>query len=244
MTTSHDFGPQLKAMRERRGITLESISVSTKIGFSLLDGLERSDASHWPKGIFRRAFFRDYAAAIGAPVEDMLAEFLRLFPEDGSAATDDDAATLRMTLATVRSPVRRRVTRIIAGLADAAIVVLLGVAAAWWLAVNHTTGVAAVGLLYYPLTTGLLGRSLAMSWVHESRAANRTWRAAPVRARVEQPAPTIQAVSEPVREEGRPAGFQRDRRTGVDRRRAGRLLHDADTAPITGVFGLRKGSAA
>ena len=41
-------------MRERRGITLEAIAETTKIALPLLESLERSDVSHWPKGIFRR----------------------------------------------------------------------------------------------------------------------------------------------------------------------------------------------
>ena len=80
MTTSHEFGARLKRIRERRGITLEAIAETTKIGLPLLSALERDDVSRWPHGIYRRAFFRDYAAAIDAPVDDMLAEFMRLFP--------------------------------------------------------------------------------------------------------------------------------------------------------------------
>ena len=244
MMTSHDFGPHLKARREQRGITLESISDATKIGVPLLAGLERSDVSHWPKGIFRRAFFRDYAAAIGVPVDDMLAEFLQLFPEDGRAGAEaSPPGALRMTLATVRSPIRLRGRRIAAGLADAGIVMSLGLAAAWWLAVDRSLAVAVAGLLYYPLTTGWLGRSLALSCLHDDRMTiNRAWRTAPRRA--EDASITVPAASEPVREERRAAGFQRDRRTGVERRRAPRLIHGSEPAPIAGVFGLRKGSAA
>jgi transcriptional regulator with XRE-family HTH domain len=240
MTTSHDFGPHLKGMRERRGITLEAIADTTKIALPLLESLERSNVSHWPKGIFRRAFFRDYAAAIGAPVEDMLAEFLRLFPEDGHAAVDaHSSAALRMTLATVRSPMRLRVTRIVAGLAEAGVVVLLGLAAAWLLAVERPTAVAVVGLLYYPMMTGWLGRSAVLMWLHDPIAINRGWRTAP--ARQADVGAAVQAVSQ---RQSRGAGAQRDRRTGVDRRRAPRMVHEPETAPIAGVFGLRKGSAA
>ena len=163
MITPKEFGPRLKAMRERREITLESIADSTKIGLPLLQALERSDLSHWPKGIFRRAFFRDYAAAIGAPVEDMLQEFSRLFPDHGPAVTDGRLPTaLRMTLATVPPRIRPRTMRIIAVFADAAVVVLLGLAAAWGLALEWSIGVAAACCLYYPLTTMWLGRSPAL----------------------------------------------------------------------------------
>ena len=244
MKTSNNFGPQLKARREQRGITLEQISEASKIGVPLLEGLERGDVSHWPKGIFRRAFFRDYAAAIGIPVDDMLAEFLQLFPEDGRAGAEPRSmGPLRMTLATVHSPVRARVMRVAGGLGDSALVVVLGLVAAWFLDVDRALAVAATGLVYYPLTTGVLGRGLVVSWLHHDRMAiSRAWRATSRSA--EQPRVMLTVVAEPVREEPRAADLQRDRRTGKDRRRVPRLIHEAEPAPIANVFGLRKGSAA
>ena len=60
------FGARLKAERERRGISLDSIAEQTKIQKAFLDSLERGDFSKWPAGeVFRRAYIRDYAAAIG-----------------------------------------------------------------------------------------------------------------------------------------------------------------------------------
>lgn len=86
MTPEHEaFGLRLKTHRERHGITLESIADSTKIKRSLFAALERGDVSHFPLGIFRRAFVRSYATAIGLPAESIVAEFLQLFPEPGDA---------------------------------------------------------------------------------------------------------------------------------------------------------------
>ena len=66
MDTAFDsFGRRLRSERERRGIVLESIAASTKIKASLLADLERGDLSNWPRGIFRRAFVREYAASVG-----------------------------------------------------------------------------------------------------------------------------------------------------------------------------------
>jgi transcriptional regulator with XRE-family HTH domain len=76
------FGPYLRGERERRGLTLEGIADSTKIKRSLLAALERSDVSQWPSGIFRRAFMREYASAIGLPPEPVVAELTRLFPDE------------------------------------------------------------------------------------------------------------------------------------------------------------------
>ena len=55
---SDSFGARLRQERERRQIPLKSIAEGTKIGISLLEGLERDDVSRWPSGIFRKSFVR------------------------------------------------------------------------------------------------------------------------------------------------------------------------------------------
>jgi hypothetical protein len=79
MTTS--FGAHLRSHRERRGIDLNTIAQSTKISLGILEGLERDDMSRWPSGIFRRAFIRAYATAVGLEPESTLREFLERFPD-------------------------------------------------------------------------------------------------------------------------------------------------------------------
>jgi transcriptional regulator with XRE-family HTH domain len=86
VTAEHEaFGLRLKTHRERRGITLESIAESTKIKRSLLAALESGDVSHFPLGIFRRAYVRSYANAVGLPSASIVAEFVQLFPEPGES---------------------------------------------------------------------------------------------------------------------------------------------------------------
>ena len=75
------FGARLRQQREKHEIALATIAEQTKIKLSLLDELERDDISHWPTGIFRRAFVRAYAAAIGMDQETAVKEFLERFPE-------------------------------------------------------------------------------------------------------------------------------------------------------------------
>jgi transcriptional regulator with XRE-family HTH domain len=79
-----EFGARLRREREGRGISLAEIADQTKVAVSVLAGLERGDLSRWPSGIFRRAFIRSYAAAVGLDANDTLTEFLRVFPEDGA----------------------------------------------------------------------------------------------------------------------------------------------------------------
>jgi hypothetical protein len=80
MSERDTFGPRLRSERERRGISIETIVLVTKVGADLWLGLERNDFSKWPSGIFARAFVRDYAKAVGLDADDIVDEFCRLFP--------------------------------------------------------------------------------------------------------------------------------------------------------------------
>lgn len=84
-TTPEAFCTALKRAREARCISLREISESTKIAVNHLSALERADLRHWPKGIYRRAYFRDYARAVGLP-EDAIDGFLRFFGDGEEAA--------------------------------------------------------------------------------------------------------------------------------------------------------------
>jgi hypothetical protein len=75
------FGARLRQRRERQHIALTAIAEQTKIKLSLLEGLERDDVSHWPAGIFRRAFVRAYAHAIALEPDVVVREFLELHPD-------------------------------------------------------------------------------------------------------------------------------------------------------------------
>jgi hypothetical protein len=132
------FCARLKSERERRGTSLAAIAASTKIKASLLDALERGDLSRWPKGLYRRAFFKEYISAIGLPLEPTLSDFTDLFSDSEAprslpsvgAAPDPDALRLFLApepavQATVRAP-QDVATRLTAAIAD--IIVMLAVA--------------------------------------------------------------------------------------------------------------------
>ena len=73
------FGERLKRHRETRGVSLESISKSTKVSVSLFVGLERGDCSRWPGGLYSRAYARSYAEAVGLNPNDTVEEFNAVF---------------------------------------------------------------------------------------------------------------------------------------------------------------------
>jgi hypothetical protein len=79
------FGARMREQRERQQIPLIAISERTKIKLSLLEALEQDDVSHWPTGIFRRAFIRAYASAIELDPDVAVREFLELYPDPAEA---------------------------------------------------------------------------------------------------------------------------------------------------------------
>src|SRR5262245_4407485 len=75
------FGARLRQRREQQHITLATIAAQTKIKTTLLEALERDDLSNWPSGIFRRAYIRAYATAIGLEPDAIVREFLSHYPD-------------------------------------------------------------------------------------------------------------------------------------------------------------------
>jgi hypothetical protein len=75
MDDTTSLGVYLRAERERRDLTLKAISESTKVSLPLLEGLEADDISRWPGGIFRRAFVRSYAEAVGLDPDAVFRRF-------------------------------------------------------------------------------------------------------------------------------------------------------------------------
>jgi GAF domain-containing protein len=71
----------MRRRREQQQIALTTIADQTKIKLSLLEALERDDVSRWPTGIFRRAFIRAYAHAIGLEPDVIVREFLEAYPD-------------------------------------------------------------------------------------------------------------------------------------------------------------------
>ena len=78
---SSSLGTRLREVRERKGVSLTAIAEDTKINVALLEGLERDDVSRWPGGIFRRAYVRAYAHAVGLEPEAVVRDFVQMHPD-------------------------------------------------------------------------------------------------------------------------------------------------------------------
>lgn len=129
------FCAKLRAARERRGIPLTSIAATTKVSVSHLAALERNDLSRWPTGIYRRAWIRGYAAAVGLPVDATTDEFLVAFdptPPRAADAVSESSTTpeapLRLMLAPVPVPPWSRLR---SHALDIIVAVLLAILVAW-----------------------------------------------------------------------------------------------------------------
>ena len=184
MSERHTFGPRLRAERERRGITLEQIVASTKVGADLWEGMERNDFSRWPTGIFARAFIRDYARAVGIDADETVDEFCRLFPVGdrrtdrvikaqaeliGHEAAIEEAAWLppegdRRNRGRDKDdrPLLRVAPRVVAATVDVTGVLLLAGAASFLTGASFWASAGVVGVVYHTVWTIALGASPGM----------------------------------------------------------------------------------
>jgi hypothetical protein len=170
------FCAELKHARERRGISLEEISHATKIARALFADLERCDLSRWPTGLYRRAFFREYAALVGLPGESTVSEFVRLFPDELERGSVPDALVpgpLRLTLARPAWQQLSPLQLLSAGLDLAAVAVgaglltMLAGLGAW-------TALGAVAVAYHTLGIAMLGCSPASRWLRSRPSRRRS----------------------------------------------------------------------
>jgi transcriptional regulator with XRE-family HTH domain len=84
--TELTLGAWLRAERERRGVTLRTVADQTKVAAPLLEGLETGDLSRWPGGIYRRAFVKAYASALGLDPDDVVRRFEQEHPDPAAVA--------------------------------------------------------------------------------------------------------------------------------------------------------------
>jgi cytoskeleton protein RodZ len=69
------FGDRLRRERELRGVSLEEVSVGTRIPPRYLDAIEAERWELLPGGVFNRGYVRAIARFLGLSEDDMLAEY-------------------------------------------------------------------------------------------------------------------------------------------------------------------------
>jgi transcriptional regulator with XRE-family HTH domain len=186
------FGARLRAARERSQVGLDAIAHRTKINKALFEALERDDASRWPTGIFRRAFIRAYAEAIGIDPEPIVAEFLTRFPDPSGEARPStpharrspawreqpaEGAALRLTLADDPAASRRARRRALSGWSKRALAaacdmgVVVAIAALVAIAAGRFSTVLAIAMACYFGGGVLVFGSSPGAWVIGRRRA-------------------------------------------------------------------------
>src|SRR5258708_5572263 len=85
------FGQKLKSEREKRSITLEQISSSTKIGSRMLQALEEENFNQLPGGIFNKGFVRAYARHVGLDEDKAIADYLEASGQNDAAKAASEA---------------------------------------------------------------------------------------------------------------------------------------------------------
>ena len=155
------FSTTLRTHREQLGITLSDIADTTKINVALLTALERGDVSRWPEGIYRRAFFREYALAIRQSPEPLLNEFVRLFPDEPTAAAPQERpAEFRLALVVNDTPARVALKRLAVVVAELAGIALMGAGSSWLVAVDLLPAIGLTALAYYPVANLCVDRTM------------------------------------------------------------------------------------
>ena len=75
------FGERLRRERELRGISLDQIVATTKIGRRLLQALEDEQFDLLPGGIFNKSYVRAYAKCVGINEDEAVADYLQAAQE-------------------------------------------------------------------------------------------------------------------------------------------------------------------
>jgi hypothetical protein len=186
-----------------RRISLAELSETTKIPVDVWEAMERNDFSRWPKGIYARAYIREYAQAIGVDPEATVDEFCRWFPQGDrraerlvrghaeivghrlawqddlakGSAGDRRAKPLTPAASSIFDAYDVRQLRFMAAGADMAIVIVATSAIALVSPLPFWTALAVSALTYHALSVTLLG-STPTVWAIDARrsAAGRSRR--------------------------------------------------------------------
>jgi cytoskeletal protein RodZ len=84
-----NFGEDLRTERVSRGISLESITTTTKISQRHLIALEQERFRHLPGGILNKGIVRGYVKAVGLDADEWLERYLRAYQSSGQMSEDD-----------------------------------------------------------------------------------------------------------------------------------------------------------
>lgn len=131
------FGEGLRTERERRGVSLASLSAQTKVNPRHLEALEQGDYKVLPGGVFRRGIVRAYLASVGLDEHEWMPRFQASYEAHARAlgvATEADPegwATFAANVKKNRTQPKPRLTWRWLGVLALFLIVLAGAWAVW-----------------------------------------------------------------------------------------------------------------
>jgi hypothetical protein len=131
-----DVGLELRQASERRGMSLQQISNTTKISLRVLQAIESSEESRLPAMVFTRSFVKTYATLVGLDPADTARRYLEQFAPPAAPETPENTrASIPDTELQAEPPIRR-IARVLKGRFGTATVLLLTAATALALVVR------------------------------------------------------------------------------------------------------------
>ncbi|MEK6649905.1 MAG: helix-turn-helix transcriptional regulator, partial [Bacteroidota bacterium] len=100
--TFEEFGQDLRAQRVARNVSLTEISAETRINQRFLEAIERGQFFMLPQA-YIRAFLREYASAVGLPLEQVLQQYADIGERPSSPSPPKGEAPTR-TVTTSERP--------------------------------------------------------------------------------------------------------------------------------------------
>jgi cytoskeleton protein RodZ len=86
------FGKELRAERERRQVTLDTICSVTKVSVRHLEALEAGNYRELPGGVFRKGIVRSYLTAVGLDEDGWIERFDATLRDTGVTGGDEQWA--------------------------------------------------------------------------------------------------------------------------------------------------------
>lgn len=137
------FGAWLKRERERQGVSLDEISMSTKIGTRFLRALEDEHFDQLPGGIFNKAFVKAYARQVGIDEEEAVASYLEAIGETAAPPAELEPSEPQNTRSSSAFEVFSGVARIPWRASAALLILVVSVLAFWHFHSSHESKISA-----------------------------------------------------------------------------------------------------
>lgn len=97
--------PDLKTLREVRGLTIEDIYLKTRISAAILNAIENGEFHLLPKPVYAKKFIESYAETIGINAGIILAHYQRYVDE--KQAVPEEVKAVKTQIAFDRKPLKR-----------------------------------------------------------------------------------------------------------------------------------------